>query len=179
MYERLIAWLGQTAFWILRFAVGIYLIFTMIERLVVPGQGRSVAAVYSLLGLAPVNQGNFYLGVTAFIGLMGLLLIASRQLVAVGLLVALLGLVNGVSEITMAVANRSLDAGTRYALLGLGARDVLLLATSGLAIAAFAGRYPRRWHWTPKAIFYRPEGAKGPAQEASATGVDSKSGENR
>lgn len=145
MFESLVSGFSRAVLWILRMAVGSYLLFTMIVRLAVPGQGGSIVALYSMLGIAPISHGDFYLGVSAFVGLLGVLLLMGRLLVPTGILVALVGLVNGLSEIVVAATNSTYGSAGRLSLLGLGIRDLALLFTAGLAIAAFSGQFPRQW----------------------------------
>lgn len=134
---------SKLALGVLRVGIGIYLIFTAIARVFAPGQTNSVFSLYASLGLAPMNQGAVYYGITAFLAVLGVLLLAGRLIVLVGFLVFLLGLANGVSEVGAAII-RPLTAVDAFALLNLGFRDLLVLAPVGLAIMAFDSQLRRR-----------------------------------
>ncbi|MNY21352.1 hypothetical protein D3C86_1548900 [compost metagenome] len=121
---------------LLRMGIGLYLIFTAIVRIMAPSGRDSLVSLYSTLGLVPVERGALATAITAFIAILGVLLLSGRLLVLTGLLVMVLGLCNGVAELVMSQAESSLATADRLSLLTLGLRDLLVLASAGLAISS-------------------------------------------
>ncbi|MFN3429115.1 MAG: hypothetical protein ACK46X_04080 [Candidatus Sericytochromatia bacterium] len=151
---------AKTALMFLRLGIGLYLVFTAVTRLMGFETRGSFASLYDLMGAGvPVNQSAFAVGASIFLGLLGLLLLSGRLLVVGGVLVALVGLVSGISEI---VASQTLglapiDQSTR---LTNGVHDVLVLASTGGAIAALDAYIRHRIYRNRQAnvTMYREEG---------------------
>lgn len=127
---------AKTALMLLRFGIGLYLIFTAVTRLMGLQAAGSFYSVYGMLdqGMA-VNQSAFSIGASIFLGLLGLLLLSGRLLVVAGVLVVIIGLASGIGEI-IASQTLPLVMADRFLRLSNGVRDVLVLASTGGAIAA-------------------------------------------
>lgn len=127
---------AQTALMLLRVGIGFYLIFTAAMRLAGLQTAGSFDSLYALLGAGmPVNQSVFALGASIFLGLLGVLLLTGKLLVIGGILVALVGLVSGVSEL-LASGTPGLTTLEQLTHMSNGVRDVLVLGSTGGAIAA-------------------------------------------
>lgn len=120
---------------ILRYGVGVYLLLTALSRILAPPETSTIVSLYSMLGLAPVEQGVLRIVVTAVLAVLGLWLLIGRLLLVGGLLIMTLGLVNALSELVVSQVRADLLQADRVALLNLGLRDLLMLAPLGLAIA--------------------------------------------
>lgn len=128
----------RVALMTLRYGVGLYLLFTAIARLYAPSGPSSIVALFSALGVGGFEPGAFSMGLTIFIGLLGVLLLSGQLIGVSGLLVAILGLANGLAELYVSQTATIGTAAERHALLTLGLRDLLVLTATGIAISAFA-----------------------------------------
>lgn len=127
---------AKTALMLLRVGIGLYLIFTAATRLMGYQTAGTFDSIYALLGAGlPVNQSVFALGASVFLGLLGLLLLSGKVLVVGGMLVALVGLFSGLSELITSQWG-GLTMAEQFTRMSNGVRDVLVLGSTGGAIAA-------------------------------------------
>lgn len=129
---------AKTALALLRFGIGLYLIFIAGSRLLGYQATGSFQALYSSLfgGSGAVESGNaIAIGASIFLGLLGLVLISGRLLVVAGILVTLVGLASGVGEF-IAAQTPGLMRTQAFTMIANGVRDILVLAMTGGAIAA-------------------------------------------
>lgn len=146
---------------LVRFCLGGYLLLTAMARVLAPPESSTLLGLYSMLGLAPVDQVVVQTAVTAFLAVLGLWLLVGRLLVVGGLLVMALGIVNGLSELIVSQTRADLLAGDRMALLNLGLRDLLLMAPVGLAITLLDAHVRRlRARREPSVTMLREEPAR-------------------
>lgn len=146
----------------LRFGIGFYLLFTALSRVILPGEKSSLVTVLPLLGVSGTDIPWVQLAVTIVLGILGLLVLVGRWLSVTGPLVALLGVTNGVAALVASQTTPGLDPASRLSLLSVGLRDILVLASGALALAALTvsarGRKP--------AVTWAPE--RGPTAESAA-----------
>lgn len=127
---------AKVALTVLRLGIGLYLLFTAVTRLMGLGSVSTFNSIYGWMGGGvPVGQTTFSTGASIFLGLLGLALLSRRLLVVSGVLVAIVGIVSGVSEIITSQTLMLVPA-DRFTRLSNGVRDVLVLASTGVAIAA-------------------------------------------
>lgn len=150
---------ATTTLGILRFSVGVYLILTAMARVLAPPESSTLLSLYSMLGLAPLDQALVRTGVSLVLAVLGLWLLIGRLLVVGGLLVAALGLVNALSELVVSQTRADLLAAERMALLNMGLRDLLILVPVGIAIALMDAHVRRLRRQEPTVTMY-PEGAQ-------------------
>jgi hypothetical protein len=134
---------AKTALTLLRVGIGLYMIFTAITRVFSIDAPSSYTSMFGMMGLAVPNVSILNIAVTVFLGLLGLVLLSGRLLVVAGVLVALVGVWNGAAEI-IASQGPNLAGMNRIGLLTLGLRDVLVLGSTGAAIACLDAYVRRR-----------------------------------
>jgi hypothetical protein len=119
----------------LRVGIGLYLVFIAATRLMGLGSVATFNTMYGWMGQAPVSQTGFAIAMSLFLGLLGLLVLSGKLLVLAGVLVAIVGLASGVGELiaSQTTAVNAVDSFTR---LSNGVRDILVLGSTGAAIAA-------------------------------------------
>lgn len=140
----------------LRYGVGLYLLFTAIARFYAPTGPTSIVTLFSALGVGGFEPGAFSVGLTIFIGLLGMLLLSGQLLGVTGLLVAILGLANGLAELFVSQTDTLATAAERHALLTLGLRDLLVLTATGIAISAFEVITRKRPPERPETVTWAP-----------------------
>lgn len=146
---------------VLRYSMGLYLLLTALARVLAPPAQSTLLSLYSMLGLAPVDQVVLQGVVTAVLAILGLWLLLGRLLLVGGLLVAALGLVNAVSELVVSQTRADLLGPDRMALLNLGLRDLLLMVPLGLAIAVLDAHVRRLRARPEPVVTMAPEAPRG------------------
>lgn len=151
---------AKTALTLLRLGIGLYLVFTAVTRLMGLQSPGSFTSIYGMIGPAvPVNQSALAVTASIFLGLLGLLLLSGRLLVVGGVLVVLVGLASGFGDIVLS-QTQPLTAIDRFTQLSNGVRDILVLASTGGAIAALDAyvRHRRYRDRQANVTMYREEG---------------------
>jgi hypothetical protein len=134
---------AKTALTLLRVGIGLYMIFTAITRVFSLDAPSSYTTMFGMMGMATPNLGVVNVAVTVFLGLLGLVLLSGRVLVVAGVIVSIVGLWNGAAEI-IASQGANMAGMNRIGLLTLGLRDVLVLGSTGAAIACLDAYVRRR-----------------------------------
>jgi hypothetical protein len=133
---------AKIALTLLRVGIGLYMVFTALTRVFSLDAPISYTTMFGMLGMAAPNVSAVNIGVSIFLGVLGLVLLWGRALVVAGVVVAIVGLWNGVAEMIASQAP-NMPGLNRIGLLTLGLRDVLVLGSTGAAIAALDA-YVRR-----------------------------------
>lgn len=162
---------AQAALMFLRVGIGLYLVFAAVTRLMGLQSLSSFNSMYGWMGgSTPVSQSGFAIAASIFLGILGLALLSGRLLVVSGVLVAIVGLTSGLSEIvaSQTVAVNAVDGFTR---LSNGVRDVLVLGSTGGAIAALDSfiRHRRHRDAQGRVTMYREERTQAETPVGSTT----------
>lgn len=134
---------AKTALTFLRVGIGLYMVFTALTRIFSLDAPSSYTSMFGMLGMAAPNVSAVNIAMSIFLGILGLVLLWGRVLVIAGVIVTIVGLWNGAAEI-IASQGPNLPGINRIGLLTLGLRDVLVLGSTGVAIAALDAYLRRR-----------------------------------
>jgi hypothetical protein len=119
----------------LRVGIGLYLVFIAATRLMGLGSVATFNTMYGWMGQAPVSQSGFAIAMSVFLGLLGLLVLSGKLLVVAGVLVTIVGLASGIGEL-IASQTTAVNAADSFTRVSNGVRDILVLGSTGAAIAA-------------------------------------------
>lgn len=134
---------AKTALTFLRVGIGLYMVFTALTRIFSLDAPTSYTSMFGMLGMAAPNVSAVNIAMSVFLGILGLLLLWGRVLVIAGVIVTIVGLWNGAAEI-VASQGPNMPGINRIGLLTLGLRDVLVLGSTGVAIASLDAYLRRR-----------------------------------
>jgi hypothetical protein len=145
----------------LRIGIGLYMILTAITRVFSLDMPMSYTTMFGMMGMAVPDVSYVKIGVSIFLGLLGLVLLWGRALVVAGVVVTIVGLWNGAATIIASQAP-NVPGINRLGLLTLGMRDVLVLGSTGIAIAcldAYIRRHKAALHGPHVTMFHREKAA--------------------